>query len=101
VLLERDDGLARVEGLGMRRREEGVGRRQAGGSRAREWRARGAGGCSAHEIENELIFPLNGVSLRYRGLGNDAESFHHGETIFSSLLPISCKKYFLADVSSH
>jgi hypothetical protein len=31
------------------------------------------------------------VSRRYRGLGNDAESFHHGETILTSLLPFSCK----------
>ena len=84
------------EGSGRKGREEG-----------REDRARANGELavpavsSAHGIENETKTPLNDVSPRYRGLGNDAESFHHGETIFISFLPISCKDFLLADVSSH
>jgi len=41
------------------------------------------------------------VSRSYRGLGNYAESFHHGETISLSFLPISCKNAFCADVSMY
>jgi hypothetical protein len=48
---------------------------------------------------NDLI--LNGVSLGYQSLGNSAYEFHHGETLFFSLLSISYKTCLFADVSPY
>jgi len=59
-----DGGRAGGEEVdGGRRQEEGAGRRpraREDHAHLRNRRARRAGGCSAHGIENETISPLNG-----------------------------------------
>jgi hypothetical protein len=72
--------------------EEMAGRRRAAeglSARAREGRARPAAGRTGSLVKRSS--PSTRVSQRYRRLGNDAGSFHHGETIFFSLFPISSK----------
>jgi hypothetical protein len=44
---------------------------------------------------------LNGVSLGYQSMGNNAYEFHHGETLFFSPLSISYKTCLFADVSRY
>ncbi len=85
------------EGGGRKGREEGPG--------GREKRARAGMASSPLPLRTgsrmKQKSPSMAVSQSYRGLGNDAESFHHGETILPSFLPISCKNAFYADVSMH
>jgi len=83
------------EGSGRKGREEG--REDRARARMESSRCRRFPLCTGSRMKRKP--PSMAVSPRYRGLGNDAELFHHGETIFISLLPISCKDSLLACVT--
>jgi hypothetical protein len=73
---------------------------QARGEEAGRLAARGIARW-AHRICLVKRIPSTGVSPGFPGVGNNASTFHHGETPAFSLLPISCKDSIFADVAVH